>query len=231
MPRHNVPFNNASRYLLPHCPAVSSGVGTGVWATLSGSLHPAPDTSLTRHNLAWCCWYLCEPCWEVSEQLCPVGLLLEKALFGCVVRRGGIREVCPHCCCTLGAWPISLQWTTGLMPGESSSQRSGLASLADQRQHQAKLSLWQQSHAWGKEEKQEGSWARMKGRHQHLLLILGVRAKSRGLAVVSPPSRAVGSALSEEQGGHVSARDAAHSFPCPEASALQNSLTFQGTIS
>lgn len=90
---------------IPHHPAASAGLGTGAWVTLSGSLRPAPHMSLTRHNLAWCCWYLREPCWEVSEQLCLVGLLLEKALFGCTVRRGGIWEVRPHCCRTLGAWP------------------------------------------------------------------------------------------------------------------------------
>lgn len=84
------------------------------------------------------------------------------------------------------------------MPGGSSPPRSGLASSAGQRQHQVKFSLWQQSQAWGKEEKQEGSWASTKARHQHLLLVLGVGAESRGLAVVSRPQQSWG--LCTEQG-------------------------------
>jgi len=44
----------------------------------------------------------------LSWQLCLVGLFLEKALFGCAVRRDGIWEVRPRCCHTLGAWaPLS----------------------------------------------------------------------------------------------------------------------------
>lgn len=46
----------------------------------------------------------------------------------------------------------------------------------------------------------------MKGRHQHLLLVLGACASSRGLAVVSLPSGAAGSARGKEQSWRASAR-------------------------
>ena len=56
----------------------------------------------------------------------------------------------------------------------------------------------------------------MKGRHQHLLLVLGACASSRGLAVVSPPSRAAGSARGKEQGWRVSVRLLLISFDARE---------------
>lgn len=82
-----------------------NAAGAGARAALGGPLRPAPNTPRSREGLAWRCRGLREPCWGLSEQLCLLGLLLEKALFGRAERRGSLGGVCPHCCCTLGAWP------------------------------------------------------------------------------------------------------------------------------
>lgn len=97
--------------------------GAGARAALGGPLRPAPNTPRSREDLAWCCRGLREPCWGLSEQLCLLGLLLEKALFGCAERRGslggGLSPLLLH------AWSLA-PWTTGLMPGDHPHRDQGL---------------------------------------------------------------------------------------------------------